>query len=249
MSRSGSGILQKAGGNTLGHHVRGVKDKQSRCGILPVAGYFYFQIDNWSEQILDQWPRNPVFRSDVHTLYGISWQLLVYPRGSLNETPPCVEVQLVNKTNKEIHAKYTISVLDHEQQCYVNAWSDPDGTVIFRPSGDYDDYWGNSDYMPLEEMESRPYLKNNSVKFKVEIVANIEDELGALTPTTNPMGDVKPGTSLEIATSDLKQLSTHMSEQKVRMIKEEEELQDSLVRNRINMMSTFSGTNPQTFTL
>mmetsp|Transcript_5279 Transcript_5279/g.8712 ORF Transcript_5279/g.8712 Transcript_5279/m.8712 type:complete len:258 (-) Transcript_5279:32-805(-) len=257
MRSSGSGILRNAGSAALGKSgpespsSRGSKKiNMDRVPVIPVMGYFYFQIDNWSTQIIDQWPRCPVMRSAVSELYGNSWQLLVYPRGSLLENSPFVEVQLVNRTNREIHARYSVSVLDHDSQTYVHTWSDPDGVVLFKPYGDEDDNWGNHEYIELETLEAPPYMHNDSVRFKAEIVANIVDELGALTPTTKPMGDVKPGTSLEIAKSELKQLSTHMSEQKVRMIKEEERLQDTLVRNRVcTMKSSFSDTNPLNFVL
>lgn len=251
----GSGILRNAGGSSLGSNSpnsKGNKKTKNCVPVLPVAGYFYFQINNWSSQIMNQWPRNPVLSSDVHHLYGNSWQLLVFPRGSLNEDSPYVEVQLVNRTDRDIHAKYTISILNQETAPphYDHSWSDPDGTVQFRPHGDDDDNWGNCEFMTLSELEASPYTHNNSVKLKVEIVANINDELGALTPTTSPMGDVQPGTSLQIAKSELQQLSTHMSEQKVRMIKEEERLQDSLVRNRVHLMShaSFPCTNTLSLT-
>lgn len=255
MRASGSGILKNAGGASIGRSGSGSSSTSKkmlidRVPVLPVMGYFYFQIDNWSEQIMDQWPRCPVLRSEVHELYGNRWQMLVYPRGSLDEDSPFVEVQLVNISNKEINAQYSISLMDHSSQTFVHSWSDPDGTVLFNRSGGDDDSWGNYEYIELETLQAPPFILNDSVRFKVEIVANIDDELGALTPTTNPMGDVKPGTSLEIAKSELKQLSTHMSEQKVRMIKEEERLQDTLVRNRVYMMnSSFSDTNPINFTL
>lgn len=247
----GSNVLRNAGGSSLGHSIKGSNvNRMSRAGILPVAGYFYFQIDNWSDRILDQWPRNPVLSSEAHRLYGISWQLRVYPRGSLNDNSQFVEVQLVNMTSKDVQAKYTISIFDNNTQCYDRSWSDPDGIVSFCQHGNDDYYWGNCEFMALEELEAPPYMKDNTVRFKVDIISFIDDELGALTPTTSPMGDVKPGTSLEIAKSDLQQLSTHMAEQKVRMIKEEEEMQDSLVRNRIcSMTRSVSGTFSQSFTL
>jgi hypothetical protein len=254
MRQSGSGILRNAGGASLGNSSP-KKKMMDRVPVLPVAGYFYFQIDNWSTKIMDQWPRSPVLRSEIHQLYGNSWQLFVYPQGSLNENSPFVEVQLVNRTNKDIHAQYTISVMNQTDQSYDYTWSDPDGTVLFKPFGDNDDYWGNYEFIELATLEAEPYMQDNSVRFQVEIVANINDELGALTPTTNPMGNVKPGTSLEIAKSELQQLSTQMSEQKVRMIKEEERLQDTLVSNRVYTMknssssNSFTNTNPLSFTL
>lgn len=230
--------------------VGGIPKNANRMPLLPVAGYFYFQIDNWSTQLTDQWPGTPVLRSEVHQLYGNSWQLLVYPRGSLNEDSPFVEVQLVNMTQRDIHAKYTITLLaqlpqeqvthppEHRTQTPLDhSWSDPDGTVLFRRHGDSDDYWGTCEFIELTTLQAPPFMQDDSVRFKVEIVANINDELGALTPTTSPMGDVRPGTSLQIAKSELQLLSTHMKEQKVRMIKEEERLQDSLVRNRVVYMT------------
>lgn len=231
-----SGILRNAGGSSLRSSPMSKREKKKKTlsvpPDLPVEGHFYFQVDDWSEQMLSQWPRNPVFRSKDEVLYGNSWQLVIYPRGSLTENSPFVEAHLINKTNRDIRARYTISLLNQSTCEYDFSWSDPDGMVLFRRHGDDDDYWGNCEYIELEKLEAPPYRLNNSVKFRVNIVANIADELGALTPTTNPMGDVKPGTSLEKATSDLQQLSTHMSEQKVRMLKEEEMLQDSLVQQR-----------------
>lgn len=240
MRQSGSGILRNAGGWSLNKSspTANVNKKAaaSRVPLLPVAGYFYFQIDHWSKQIMDQWPQNPVFRSEIHEMYGNSWELLVFPRGCLSENSSFVEVQVVNRSDGDINAKYTISIVDQSDQSLLYSWSDPDGTVLFGPHGDDDDYWGNCEFMDLSTLTSQPYTQNDSVRFKVDIVAKINDELGALTPTTKPMGDVTPGTCLEIAKSELHQLSSHMSEQKVRMIKEEERLQDTLVSNRVYMM-------------
>lgn len=263
MRQSGSGsILRNAGGASLGNSSPNFKAREGGFKlnanrvppVLPVAGYFYFQIVNWSTEITDQWPRNPIFRSEVHQLYGNSWQLVVYPRGSLNENSSFVEVQLVNRTKRVVQAKYTISLLgqESESQSCNHSWSDPDGTVLFRPHGDDDDYWGTCEFIELATLEGPTFMcpVENSVRFKVEIIANINDELGALTPTTNPMGDVIPGTSLQIARTELQLLSTHMKKQKVRMIKEEERVQDSLVKNRVSMM-TFanSGTTPFGFSM
>lgn len=244
MRQSRSGILRNAGGSSIGNgttrlSVKGNKKPAvDRVPVLPVMGHFYFKITNWSTKIKDQWPHCPVLCSDVCQLYGNCWQLLVFPNGSYNDDNLFVEVQLVNRTNREIVAKYSISVMDHSSGKYEHSWSDPDECVLFKPHGDEDDSWGNHQYIARATLEAPPYTQNDSVTFKVEIVANIDDELGALTPTTSPMGDVKPGTSLQIAQAELQQLSTHMSEQKVRMIKEEERVQDSLVRNRVYSMKT-----------
>lgn len=208
---------------TMSHRPKAIKNEEPS---IEVAGSIVYKLKGWSRILESR-------ESKIYSLFGNFWQVRVLPNGDLSQRSDWVAVLLVNKSDRPIHASYSITLKNQLEGADIT-WTDPDGKLLFGAKDSGDDYWGCDELILQCELEdeSNGFLVDDTVELVVHITARNQDVLGAITPITAPAGDNGDGSSLEAASEELHELSTIMR-QKVRLLSEDAILQDKLIKVRL----------------
>jgi hypothetical protein len=223
---------------SISHRPKHVKSQDT---TIEVTGKIECVVKGWSK-ILGAFP---AYESKVYSLYGNLWQLKVMPNGNLAQTSDFVGILLVNKSDRPIHAHYSISLKNQRKTGKDVTWTDPDGEVLFGSIDSGDDYWGCDDFISRAELEDpgAGFLVDDALVVTVEVTAKNVDVLGALTPiTAAPVASEEDceDSSLAAASDELQELSVIMK-QKVRLLSEDAILQDKLIKVRLGECEDDSG--------
>ena len=134
---------------------------------------YRFYCNGWS-QVYN--PLKHPIRSEIFSLRGHSWLLEVYTSGT-HEKSEHVAFRLVNMSDVEMLASYTVSLISHFTNSKCHSWTDPDGIVTFQPHGSGDDSWGPDEYILINYLKNpnNGFYENDSVIFDIEICAYGEE--------------------------------------------------------------------------
>lgn len=230
-SQTGLGSRHGTSNGSISHRPKHVKSQDT---TIEVTGEIKCVVKGWSKILGLAFP---AYESKVYSLFGNLWQLKVMPNGNLAHTSAFVGILLVNKSDRPIHACYSITLKNQGKKGQDVSWSDPDGEVLFGAIDSGDDYWGCDDFISRADLEDPEagFLVDDALVVTVEVTAKNVDVLGALTPitaATESCAEDDEDSSLAAASDELQELSAIMK-QKVRLLSEDAILQDKLIKVRL----------------
>lgn len=144
-----------------------IEEKESVAKVQRSSGIFRFQVEGYSgvsTRIGDS------IESPEFGLCGYTWQLRIFPGGSLEAHKGYLSFYLASKSNQVARATYKLSVINQmiggEDESFSSS-----GVRIFEAKGVQVDGWGRDKFMlaPMLKEPSLGYRVNDTVVFKVDI--------------------------------------------------------------------------------
>ena len=166
---------------------------------------------------------------------GSQWCVTIYPNG-VDETGDHVSVRLVNLSEEEVFAAYTLT-MRNQTGGPDKTWKDPEGIVLFSAKSDGDNAWGCDDFISTDELYKHDHFTaNEKILFDIKIEVYGRDHLKTEVLSQAIQDTTEKNEIIKLADEEIYELAKKLPVLRDSVAQKKQE--DGIIKNRASRKNT-----------